>query len=371
MVSVMCYNMMWEKNMFLDGGIHMVNKKRIIAVLFVIVSIFFIASGCKANINEVNNEPVSKTEFVLGTVVTIKIYDNASDEVFNQAFAKLREIEKKMTINADDSEVIAINSNAGKDFVKVSDDTFNVIKSGKYFSKLSGGRFDISIGPLVKLWNIGTEYAKVPVEQEITSKKALVDYDNVILNESEKSVMMKEKGMLLDLGGIAKGYGADEVVGILKENDVKHAIINLGGNVFAYGNKQDGTPWRVGVQNPYSSRGEYLGIVQVSNKTVVTSGVYERYFEEDGKRYHHILDPDTGYPVENNLVGISIIASSSIDADSLSTAVFALGLDKGIELIEKLENIDAVFVTNDSEVYITSGFKDNFELTDSKFELMN
>lgn len=349
----------------------MVNKRRIIAALFVIVSIFLITSGCSNNINEVNNEPVSKTEFVLGTVVTIKIYDNATDEVFNKVFTKLREIEKKMTINADESEVIAINSNAGKDFVKVSDDTFYVINSGKYFSELSGGRFDISIGPLVKVWNIGTEYAKVPNEEEIKSKKALVDYKNVILNESEKSVMLNEKGMILDLGGIAKGYGADEVVNILKENNVKHAIINLGGNVFAYGNKQDGTPWRVGVQNPYSSRGDYIGIVEVSNQTVVTSGVYERHFEEDGKRYHHILDPDTGYPVENNLVGISIIASSSIDADSLSTSAFALGLDKGIDLIERLDNVDAVFVTEDSEVYITSGLEENFKLTDSQFKLIN
>lgn len=345
----------------------MVNKRRIIAALFVIVSILLIASGCSP---KTSNEPVSKTEFVLGTVVTIKIYDNATDEVFNKVFAKLRDIENKMTINAEDSEVISINSNAGKDFVKVSDDTFHVINSGKHFSELSAGRFDISIGPLVKLWNIGTEYAKVPAKEEIEMKKALVDYNKVILNESEKSVMLKEKGMTLDLGGIAKGYGADAVVDTLKENDVKHAIINLGGNVFAYGNKPDGTLWKVGVQNPYSSRGEYIGIVEVANQTVVTSGVYERYFEEDGKKYHHILDPDTGYPVENNIAGISIIAGSSIDADSLSTAAFALGLDKGIELIEKIDNVDAVFVTEDSEAYITSGLKDNFKLTDTNFELI-
>lgn len=349
----------------------MINKRRIIAALLIIASILLLASGCADKKNKVNNEPVSKTEFVLGTVVTIKLYDNATEEVFNKVFAKLREIENKMTINADDSEVIEINSNAGKDFVKVSDDTFYVIKSGKDFSKLSGGRFDISIGPLVKLWGIGTENAKVPDKDEIVSKKVLVDYNNVVLNESEKSVMLKETGMILDLGGIAKGYGADAVVNILKDNNVKHAIINLGGNVFAYGNKPDGTLWRVGVQNPFSTRGEYLGIAQVANQTVVTSGVYERYFEEDGKRYHHILDPDTGYPVENNLVGITIIASSSIDADSLSTSAFALGLDKGIELIESLDNVDAVFVTKDSEVYITSGLKDNFELENSEFKLVN
>ncbi|MCT4563072.1 MAG: FAD:protein FMN transferase [Maledivibacter sp.] len=346
----------------------MVIKRKIIAALFMIVSIILIVSGCSAR---VNNEPVAKTEFVLGTVVTIKLYDNATEEVFNKAFARLREIENRMTINADDSEVIAINSNAGKDFVKVSDDTFYVIKSGKHFSRLSEGRFDISIGPLVKLWGIGTDKAKVPNKEEIENKKIWVDYNDVVLNESEKSVMLKKSGMILDLGGIAKGYGADEVVDILKDNNVKHAIINLGGNIFAYGNKPDGTGWKIGVQNPLSERGEYLGIVRVSDQTVVTSGVYERYFEEDGKRYHHILDPHTGYPVENNVVGITIIANSSIDADSLSTSAFALGLEKGMELIEGLGNVDAVFVTRDSEVYMTSGLKDNFKLEDTRFKIVN
>ncbi|SHJ70317.1 FAD:protein FMN transferase [Paramaledivibacter caminithermalis] len=348
----------------------MANKHRIIVALSIAILIISIATGCSNNIKRVNNQPVSKTEFVLGTVATIKIYDNASEEVFNKAFGKLREIDKKMSINIDNSEVIAINSNAGKDFVKVSDDTFYVIKRGKYFSQLSEGKFDISIGPLVKLWNIGTEYAKVPTEEEIENKKSLIDYNNVILNESEKSVMLKKEGMMLDLGGIAKGYGADEVVNILKENNIKHAIINLGGNIFAYGNKQDGTPWNIGVQDPNLSRGNHIGIVQASDQTVVTSGVYERYFEEDGKRYHHILDPYIGYPVENNLAGISIIARSSIDADSLSTAAFVLGLDKGIELIEKLDNADAIFITNDSKVYITSGLKGKFNLTNTNFELI-
>lgn len=348
----------------------MVTKRRLLAVLLVVMTISIIASSCTGNVDESNNEPISKTEFVLGTVVTIKLYDNATEEVFTKVFDKLREIENKMTINSEDSEVIRINANAGKDSIKVSDDTFYVIEKGKYFSELSMGRFEISIGPLVKLWNIGSEDAKVPTQDEIENKKELVNFSNVILNESEKSVMLKEEGMTLDLGGIAKGYGADEVVKILREHGVEHAIANLGGNVFAYGNKPDGTPWKVGVQNPKSPRGDYIGIAEVVNKTVVTSGIYERYFEEEGKKYHHILDADTGYPVENNLAGVSIIADSSIDADSLSTAVFAMGIDEGMKLIESLENADAVFVTKDSEVYITSGLKASFKLTDLDFKLM-
>lgn len=367
----MCYNRMQHKHMFLDGGIKMVKGYRIIAALLIVISIFLIGSGCSQDINKDNNQPVSKTDFILGTVVTIKIYDNPKEEIFSKVFDKLREIENIMTINSEKSEVIDINSKSGKEFVKVSDDTFYVIKKGKYFSELSKGKFDISIGPLVKLWNIGTEYAKVPTEEEIKDKKALVNYNKVVLNEGEKSVKLEEEGMILDLGGIAKGYGADEIINILKENNVNHAIINLGGNVFAHGNKPDGKPWKIGVQNPLSPRGDYIGIVNAVNQTVVTSGIYERYIEKDGIKYHHILDTDTGYPVENRLAGVSIIANNSIDADSLSTLAFVLGLDEGIKLIEDLDNVEAVFVTKDSEVYITSGLEGKFKLTDMKFKLTN
>jgi thiamine biosynthesis lipoprotein len=315
---------------------------------------------------------ISKTDLVLGTVVTINIYDHGSEKVVNKVFDKLKEIESKMTINGENSEVIGINDNAGKDFVKVSDETFYVIQKGKYFSELSKGRFDISIGTIVKLWNIGTEDARVPSQEEINTKKQLVNYHDVILNEEEQSVMLKQKGMILDLGGIAKGYAADAVAEILKENKVKHAIVNLGGNVFAYGNKLDGTPWKIGIQNPFSpreDRGKYIGVVNAANQTVVTSGVYERFLEKDGKYYHHILDPATGYPVENNLVGVSIIADRSIDADSLSTSAFSLGLEEGRKLIEAVDNVEAVFITKDQDVYITSGLKNNFQLTDTNFKL--
>ncbi len=354
----------------------MARNSKALVILILILSTALTFSACSNSKNNVQNkgneniEPVSKTEFLLGTVVTVSLYDDASDEVFTKIFDRLREIESKMTINSENSEVMDINQNAGQDFVKVSDDTFYVIEKGKYFSELSGGRFDISIGPLVKLWNIGTEYASVPSEAEINAKKTLINYKNVILNEEEKSVMLKKTGMIIDLGGIAKGYAADEAIKILKENNVDSAIINLGGNVFAHGKKPNGDSWRIGIQNPFAPRGNYVGIANIIDKSVVSSGVYERYFEKDGKRYHHILDPETGYPVENNLVSVTIIADKSIDADSLSTSVFSLGLEEGLEFIEKFDSAEAVFITKDSEVYVTLGLKNDFELTDSSFKLM-
>lgn len=330
--------------------------------------IILILSGCSKNVLE----PVEKTEVVLGTPCTIKLYDHIDDNNFKNVFNRLKEIEDKMSINKEKSEVIDINNNAGIDYVKVSDDTFEVIKKGIYFSNLYD-KFDITIGPIVKLWNISFDNAakaRIPSDDEIKIRLPLVNYKNVLLNEAEKKVMLKEKGMMLDLGGIAKGYAADEAVKILKEKGVEHAIVNLGGNVMTLGGRPDGNPWTIGVQNPFSQRGDYVGTVKVSDQTVVTSGIYERYIEVNNKIYHHILDKNTGYPVDNNLLSVTIITDKSVNGDGLSK-VFGLGLEKGIEFIEKLENTEAAFITKDSKIFITKGLKDNFMLTDTNFQLAN
>lgn len=318
-------------------------------------------------------EPVEQTDFILGTIISLKLFDYAEDAYFADSFEALRAIERRMTINdanPAESEVMQINENAGIQPVKVSDDTFEVIKNGIRYSELSDGRFDLSVGILVKLWNIGTDYAAIPAQEEIDARLPLVDYSKIELNEAEKTVFLKEKGMIIDLGGIAKGFGADVVSGLLYDYGVRSAIVNLGGNVLVMGEKPDGSPWRIGVQNPFSERGEYLGIATITDKTIVTSGVYERYFEEDGKRYHHILDTTNGYPVENGLVGVSIIADISMDADALSTAVFSLGPEKGKALVESIDGIDAIFVMKDYSITMTEGAKAFFELTDSNFHIV-
>jgi thiamine biosynthesis lipoprotein len=320
-----------------------------------------------------SSEPVEKSEFILGTIVSLKLYGNTSEALFVDSFEDLKSIERRMTINVEnsaESEVIKINENAGIAPVKVSDDTFKVIQSGLKYSELSEGKFDLSIGVIVKLWNIGTDFAAIPPDSDIKARLPLVNYKLIELDEAEKTVFLKEKGMVIDLGGIAKGFGADVVAKSLTANGVKSAIVNLGGNVLALGEKPDGSPWRIGVQSPFSERGEYLGIATVKNKTIVTSGVYERYFEENGKRYHHIIDTANGYPVENNLVGVSIIADVSMDADALSTSVFSLGVEKGMALIESLDGIDAIFVLADKSLVMTDGAKSVFELTDSNFKIV-
>nr|WP_245523141.1 FAD:protein FMN transferase [Thermosediminibacter oceani] len=312
-----------------------------------------------------------KTNFMLDTMIKISAYGSGASEAIDAAFDRISEIEKKMNASAEDSEVTGINKAAGREYFKVSPDTFYVIKRGLYFSELSGGRFDITVGPLVKLWGIGTENARVPEEQEIKSALSLINYRDVLLDEENHGVMLKRPGMRIDLGAIAKGYAADEVIRILKEKGVRSAVADLGGNVYVLGKKPNGEPWKIGVQDPFAeTRGDIFATVEVWDKTLVTSGVYERFFEEEGKRYHHILDTSTGYPVENGLVSVTIISDSSIDADALSTAAFSLGLKDGMRLVENLPGIEAIFVTADREVYITSGVeKYNFQIINEDFVL--
>lgn len=342
--------------------------KRIRAVILLLVLLLPVSlfQGCSSN-----NQPLEETQFLLGTVCTIKLYDHQSQETMTKAFDRLKDIENKMSVNKTGTEVDAIASAAGKSYVKVSADTFYVIKKGKYYSEKSGGVFDISIGPLVKLWGIGTDAARLPSQAEIDAKKSLVNYKDILLNEDQKSVMLSKPGMMLDLGGIAKGYSADEVAKILKQNNVQHAIINLGGNVLVINNNINGKPWSIGIQNPFETRGEIVGSIQVTNKTVVTSGIYERYFEKDGKRYHHILNPFTGYPMDNNLASVTIITDTSIDADAMTKNLFNLGVEKGLKYAQATPNIEAVFITKDKQVYVTPGMKSNIDITNSEYKLMN
>ena len=204
---------------------------------------------------------------------------------------------------------------------------------------------------------IGTAGARVPTEEEIEKALSLVDYRKLVLNPEDNSAKLLQEGMKLDLGAIAKGYAADEVGKLLKEEDIESAYINLGGNVLLVGGKPDGSPWKIGVQDPRLNRGNVMASIELIDKTIVTSGNYERYFEEDGVIYHHILDPDSGYPANSNVISVSIICDSSLDADALSTSIFILGLEKGLELINQLEGFEAIFITDNLGVVLTEGLK--------------
>lgn len=341
--------------------------KKTIVFMTVLSLIVIMVSGCQTKTVK-NEEPVTKTKLAFDTICSITTYGN-SDQVFDQCFNKITEIEKKMSVDLVDSEVSEINQNAGINPVVVSDDTYQVISAGKKYSEMTLGNFDITVGPLVRLWGINKPDQKIPSEEEVRTTLQKINYNNVVLNDAERSVFLTEKGMSLDLGGIAKGYAGDAIAEIMKKNGVEHAIIDLGGNLVVIGSKPDGTDWGVGIQTPFKPNGEYFAVLHVYDKAIVTSGIYQRYFEENGKIYHHIMDTHTGYPVNNGLVSVTIICKKSMDADALAKA-FTMGLDKGIQLIENKKDADAIFVTDQKEVYITQGLKGLLKITDDQYKLV-
>lgn len=339
--------------------------------IFIMFSLLVITTFIGCNKSTSTTEPLSRTELFMGTVIKISLYDSNDSKILDKAFDRISEIESLVSINATGTELDEVNASASVKPVNISSTTYEIVKKGLEYSKLSNGDFDITIGPLVKLWSIGLEGAKVPTLEEINTTLPLIDYNLLELNSENQSIFLKKKGMVIDLGSIAKGYAADEVARILTENNVNSAIIDLGGNIYAHGIKPSGADWKIGIQNPFNNRGDIVGVVNIKNKTVVTSGIYERFIEQDGVKYHHLLNPHTGYPFENNIAGVSIITDKSIDADALSTTVFAKGIEDGLAFVESLPNVDAIFISKDNKIYLSSGAKDIFNLTNEDFTIAN
>ncbi|KPU44057.1 thiamine biosynthesis lipoprotein ApbE precursor [Oxobacter pfennigii] len=335
--------------------------KKFIYITLMMVFIF-VLYGCGSDESEKIYED---TQIKMDTPMTIKAYGKNAEEAVKRAFEKIDEIERLTSVNMETSDVSKINSNAGVDYVKVDPQVFYIIKEAVRFSELSSGVFDISIGPVIKLWGIGTENARIPSQQEIYDALSLVGYKGIKLNETEQSVFLEKKGMLLDLGGIAKGYAADCVVEILKEKGVNKAIINLGGsNVTVVGEKEKDTPWAIGLQHPRKAEaGNYLAIIRESDKAISTSGDYERYFIDNGKRYHHIFNPATGYPTMSGIISDTVVLDSKLikysamAGDALSTVVFVLGPEEGIKFIEGIEGVECVVATDDFKIFSTPGIE--------------
>jgi thiamine biosynthesis lipoprotein len=311
---------------------------------------------------------VSRSEFVMGTVCTVTLYGRGKARVYRDIFSRLREIENRMSVNLPDSEVSRINAAAGREPVGVHEDVAMVIDRSIRYAALSAGAFDPTVGPLVSLWGIGGEDPRLPPQEEIDAARGLVNWRDAALDREQGTVFLKWPGMALDLGAIAKGYAADEAAAIIGRAGIKRAIIDMGGNILVYGVKKDRSPWRIGIQDPSGLRGSYIGFLRVRDKTVVTSGVYERYFELDGRRYHHILSTDTGYPADNGLLSVSIVAAESIDADALSTAVFAMGYEKGKALLESFEDTQGIFVFEDRGIRLYGEI--DFTLTDDSYRII-
>ncbi len=301
-----------------------------------------------------------KTFSALGTINYIKICGGREPKkILQEAEGRILEIEKRMSAFLPDSDVSKLRRNAGNGFVKISEETFRLLKTAVEFGKLTDGAFDITVRPLVELWGIGKKGTFIPSPEEIRQALRMVSYKDVELDEGSFSAALKHPGQSVDLGSIAKGYAADEVKRILLENGIQSAMVNLGGNVMAVGSRPDGQPWKIGIQNPLAPTGEFLGVLSVTDKTVVTSGSNERFFIKDGVRYHHILDPRTGAPAQSSLLSVTAVCESSTHADALTTALFLRGPEKSAPL-RKETGAEAIFIDQNLSVTATFGLKNNF-----------
>lgn len=324
---------------------------RSVFTLFFLSAVFFF-SGCT---DRKILPPQSK--ICMDTVCSINAFEDGTKEFYSSIFERLDSIEKKFSLTIPDSEICMVNKNAGISSVKVSKEFLYVVNTALRISELTDGALDISANPIIELWGINTDHAKIPVDEEINSALKKINWKKI--KTDSDSIYLEEKGMSINLGAIVKGYAADEIIKILKSKKVQKAVVDLGGNIYLYGKKIDGTLWNVGVKNPKDPGSSPMLKISTSENSIVTSGNYERYFEKDGKRYHHIFDTKTGRPSNNGIASTTIACKKSILADCLSTAFFVMGEEKSsgvIPFIEKEFSTEiAVIFINDKNNFSTLG----------------
>lgn len=330
-----------------------INKTITLVTVFLVAFLFLV--GCQP-------KTYSSTSFLMDTVIIAEITGNNAQEVYNEANKALLEFDNRISMYTSGSDIDRINMAAGKEFVQVEPATYDLLKKGVDYCELSEGKFDITIGPISKAWDIKSENPKVP---NITPQMLeMVNFRDIKFNEEDKSVMLSRPGQMIDLGGLAKGAAGDELFSLFGSMKPKSALFSLGGDIVGFGKS-----FRIGIQNPRGADNDYFSIVEInSGQKIATSGDYQRYFEVDGVRYHHILDPKTGFPVESDFVSMTVINEDGIEADYLSTLLFM----KSREEIMQLRNDSSytfIAVDKDKNVFISNHLKDKFTLKNDGFVL--
>lgn len=302
-------------------------------------------------------ESLSETGFFLDTVISITIYGSSDSTIMDGCFSLLLDYEQLFSRTIEGSDVWNVNHSGGE-ATEIDEETAYLIETALYYSELSDGAFDITITPLAELWDVQNNTGYIPSDDEIAEALSHVDYTTISLDGT--TVTLSDPEAEIDLGSIAKGYIADCLKEYLLSEGTESALINLGGNVLTVGTKPDGSSWKIGIRKPFGeSSSDLITVVQTEDMSVITSGTYERYFEVDGVIYHHILDTETGYPVNNGLTSVTILSESSTQGDALSTTCFVLGLEDGMDLIESTDGAEALFITEDLEMYRSSGFPES------------
>lgn len=302
------------------------------------------------------NPFVSKIVFVFGTANTVTV-GIEHRKVMEEVKDILLSFHKRMSIYESTSEILSLNHMAGSSSLSISPEIYDLIRRSIAYSKLTNGAFDITAFPLKKIWQTAEQ---IPTEAQIHHAKKLVNYRNIVF--SDNKIMLKYSGMGVDLGGIAKGFAVDKVVEFLKSRGTTSGVINFGGSVFVLGEERS-----VGIQTPFGKKGTYIGTIRVKNKAVVTSGAYENYRVINGTAYQHILDPHTGYPVNNELLAVTLIGAKAEELDALATGVCVMGIQKGYDLLKKRQ-IDAIFIKKDGSVLLTEGIKESFSFKEATYE---
>lgn len=299
------------------------------------------------------NETMGRNSFLLDTVVNVTIYRGGNDAVLDGALALCERYERMFSRTVEGSDVYRLNHAQGQP-VAVSPEVREVLETALYYAEVTDGRYDITISPVVDLWDFTSGNAVLPDAAALDTALAKVGWQNVVL---EVDAVRLQNGAQIDLGSIAKGFIADRMADYLVENGVKGAIINLGGNIKTVGDKGFSRPFRIGIQKPFADRDETIGTVEIAGqRSVVSSGIYERAFVLNGRLYHHILDPASGYPAETGLVSVTVISDSSLQGDALSTSLFLLGPEQGLALAQSLDGVEAALITEDGREHFTTGF---------------
>lgn len=338
--------------------------KKIICGVFVLFACTFIFGKAK--------KVPAQSFLCMDTVCSVNLYDDGTEKIYKEISDCLLKIERTFSSTDKNSFLYKLNENGyTKNFTGDFLEFLSLYQPAYAVSKISDGAFDLSVNPLIELWNIKAENPKVPAEEDIKKTLSKVGWKNLPDATSEEDLnkplfQFGEAGMSINFGAAAKGYAADCICAILRRNKVQKAIVDLGGNIYCYGKKENGKPWTVGIKNPEEPAGNPLLKLTTESTSVVTSGTYERFFIQDGKKYHHILDPKTGYPVDNDLASVTIICRSSTAADIFSTTFFVLGQDEAIKRLSEFEwifftNLEAVFVYKDGTVTATPGLKGKLE----------
>lgn len=323
-------------------------KKIRFSALFLAIAL----CGCSAASQKCERRSV----YAMDTLMSLTAYGDHAQEALDRAAERLSELEQELSVTLPDSDIGRLNSSAGSP-VEVSDDTVAILREALEISAQTGGALDVTIYPVLREWGFTTGEYSVPDSEVLSELLEKVDYTQVSISENKVSV---PEGFAVDLGAAAKGYASDCAAEIMRNSGVESSVLNLGGNVCVTGSKPDGSPWKVAVADPFG--GEYLGTLSVSDCFVITSGKYERYFTgEDGRRYHHIIDPATGYPSENGLSAVTVLGYSGVECDALSTALLVLGEDAAAELWRERGGFEMLLVTDDRRLVATRGFAEKFQ----------